>query len=161
MGPGTRQKTTQRRRRVPRLDPRRNGFRAADVLLSAKGWTPLTKNWSLNRGTQLFSDPGKKGTLLGKTIFSGAATKRKGKKGATEQLREATSIRPKQPNWNLNGATWQPKKIYPGHRFSGSTFGVSPRNPHQLDWLPGSLPTSQTRSVLWSYRLGPPQQRLP
>ena len=38
--------------------------------------------------SQLFSDPAKKGEpLLGKTIFSGAATKTKGKKGATEQLR--------------------------------------------------------------------------
>ena len=35
---------------------------------------------------QLFSDPEKKETLLGKTIFSGAATQKKGNKGATEQL---------------------------------------------------------------------------
>ena len=37
--------------------------------------------------TQLFSDPGKKREpFLGKTFFSGAATKNRGKKGATAQL---------------------------------------------------------------------------
>ena len=37
--------------------------------------------------SQLFSDPGKKGTLFWEDHFSGAATKKKGTKGATEQLR--------------------------------------------------------------------------
>ena len=36
--------------------------------------------------SQLFSDLEKKGTLFGKTIFSGAATKKRRKKDATEQL---------------------------------------------------------------------------
>ena len=39
----------------------------------------------------MFSDPGKEGNLFGAwTIFSGAATQEKGKKGATEQLRLIT-----------------------------------------------------------------------
>ena len=42
--------------------------------------------------SEVLSDPGKKREpVLGKTIFSGAATKKKGKKGATEQLRNPCS----------------------------------------------------------------------
>ena len=39
------------------------------------------------RIAQLFSDPGNEGFFWGEDQFSGAAAKKKGKKGATEQLR--------------------------------------------------------------------------
>ena len=41
--------------------------------------------WGSKSATQLFSDPGKKGTLFGwKTILSGGSHQKKWKKGATE-----------------------------------------------------------------------------
>ena len=56
--------------------------------LSPFGTNRLTSQVPLwHPETQLFSEPGKKGTLFWEDLFSGAATKEKGKKGATEQVR--------------------------------------------------------------------------
>ena len=52
--------------------PRRSGSASSSLARNSACPPP--------RSTQLFSDPGKREPLLGKTVFSGAATKKEGEK---------------------------------------------------------------------------------
>ena len=90
---------------------------------------------------QFFSEPGlKKEPCLGKTIFSGAATNKNGKKGATEQLRLHSANWPRKKRSNSGPASGVQKAsvVYAAlwHRGISKKVGVTRTRVLGWNWDP-------------------------